>query len=293
VVSLYDHSEYLRVIDAEDSLRLCVARFPAARGQGKRRILCLHGNPSQLDHWRETVPMLAQKGEVVVYDEPGFGRSDRLTHGKPSLERSARIACALLDKLGWESGVDVVGQSHGGMVALALAALAPSRVRRLVLLGSGGTPAHAAYRMLSVPGAGFALAGLGAVLFRTLPVSGLRMLVRASAHSAFAPDPVPREFVDDEVSLLAKHPTVLLDMARLAADDPCSKVALYAARVTSPVLVLHGRDDALVPVAYARSLFEILRQASPSSRFVALPGGHMIHLSRPSIIAPEVEAWLA
>ncbi len=293
MVSLYDHSEELSVSESGETTRICVAKVPASSGTAGRRILCLHGNPSQLDHWRETVTVLARKGQVVAYDEPGFGRSERLRRGRPSLERSARIACALLDKLGWESGVDVVGQSHGGMVALTLAALAPSRVGRLVLLGSGGTPAHPAYRMLRVPGAGYALAGLAAPLFRALPVSALRTLVRVAARTAFSPDLVPRGFVDDEVRLLTKRPELLLDMARLAADDPCSKVANYAARVTCPVLVLHGGDDALVPIAYASRLFEILRRSSPSARFVSVAGGHMVHLSRPATVAPEIEAWLA
>ena len=59
-------------------------------------------------------PALGRPGEVVAYDEPGFGRSTSLARGQPSLERSARIALALLDALGWDSAVDVVGQSHGG-----------------------------------------------------------------------------------------------------------------------------------------------------------------------------------
>ncbi len=286
--SLYNHSKYLRVTDA---LRLCVAQLPSLEGGAGRRILCLHGNPSHLDDWRETVPVLRQCGEVVMYDEPGFGRSERLSRGKPSLERSARIACALLDELGWESGVDVVGQSHGGMVALTLAAVAPSRVARLVLLGSGGTPAHTAYRILAVPGMGLSLAGLSAVLLRSLPVSRLRTLVGAAARSAFHPDPVPREFADDEIRLLAERPGLLFDMARLAADLPCSKVTASAARVTSPVLVVHGSEDALVPIANARRLFEVVRKASPASRFVTLDGGHMIHRTRPALVAPEIKAW--
>ena len=292
-MSLYDHAKFVRVADGGDSLRLCAARLPAVSRDAPRRILCLHGNPSHLDHWTAIVPALTRRGEVVAYDEPGFGRSDRLGRGRPSLERSARVACALLDRIGWKSGVDVIGQSHGGMVALALAAIAPSRVARLVLLGTGGTPAHAAYRLLAVPGAGLALAGTSAVLLRALPPAVMRALVRVGARRAFSPDPAPRDVVDDELRLLATRPALLLDMARLTSDDPCAKVAAFAARVTSPVLAVHGSDDALVPIAYARRLFAILRLASPSSRFVELPGGHMLHLSRPAIVAPEIEAWLA
>jgi len=84
-----------------------------------------------------------------------------------------------------------------------------------------------------------------------------------------------------------------MDMARLAGDDPCAKVAEYAARVTSPVLVLHGTDDALVPIAHARRLFDIVYRASSASRFVALPGGHMMHLTRPENVSTPIETWLS
>lgn len=293
MVNLYDRSVHLRVFDGQERIQLCVARIGAAKPNASRRILCLHGNPSQLDHWSETVSHFASLGEVVMYDEPGLGRSAGLIHGSPSLERSARVATSVLDALDWDSGVDLIGHSHGGMVALTLAALAPQRISRLVLLATGGTPAHLAHRMLALPGAGPALAGIWSVISRTMPVSFLRALVEFSSRALFAPDAMPLRFVDDELHSLMMRPDLLLAMARLAADDPCSKVASHAAQVVAPVLVLHGLEDGLVPIANVRRLFDILRSASPSSRFVELPGGHLMHLSRPGTVASEVEAWLA
>ena len=294
VVSLYEHAEYLRVSDGPRPVQLCVSRLPSLRAEAPRRILLLHGNPSHVDHWRATVPALQPLGEVVAYDEPGFGRSERLEVGRASLERSARLALGVLDAVGWHGKVDVIGQSHGGLVALALAALAPSRVERIVLLGTGGTPAHLAYRLLALPGVARILGGVGTAVSRVhLPDAVRRAVVMRAARDAFSPDLVPREVVDDELHLLATRPEMLMDMALLAGDDPCAKVAQYAARVTSPVLALHGRDDALVPLAYARRLFDIVYRASPESRFVALPGGHMMHLTRPELVSPPIATWLA
>ncbi len=82
-------------------------------------------------------------------------------------------------------------------------------------------------------------------------------------------------------------------MVRLAHDSPCEKVATYARRVRSPVLFIHGRQDGLVPVSYARRLWEVMRGTGLAARFVELEGGHMVHFSRPLTVNPLLDDWLA
>lgn len=49
----------------------------------------------------------------------------------------------------------------------------------------------------------------------------------------------------------------------------------HAKRVTAPVLILHGSEDRLIPIAYARRLYDAFAGAA-SKRFVELPGGHVM-----------------
>jgi len=62
----------------------------------------------------------------------------------PSTADQARVLAAALDALGLARAESVIGASYGGMVALALAELAPQRVGRLVIISAGAEPHPAA-----------------------------------------------------------------------------------------------------------------------------------------------------
>jgi pimeloyl-ACP methyl ester carboxylesterase len=289
--SLYSGSRFLEV----DGARVCAAAFDPPGAATGRRALLLHGNPAHVDHWKAIAPFLRRRAQVVAFDHPGFGRSSDFADGTVTLERSARVGLSVLDALGVTGAVDVIGHSHGGMVAVAMASLAPERVRSLVLLGTGGTPAHASYRLLpAIPGLATALPVLGKALFNAGPLRPLARTVLARAgRQTFSPDPTPAGFVDEQLHELAARPAVLGTMVRVSLDDPCSKIAAHARAVRAPVLVIHGERDALVHVSYARRLFAILREAAPSARFVEIAGGHMAPLTHPERVAPLLEEWLA
>ena len=247
-----------------------------------------------MDHWTCTVPLLRGHGSVLAYDQAGFGRSDDFADARPTLERSAALAGALLDRVGWTEPVDIVGHSHGCFVAIAMGALSPERVRSLVLLASGGFPTHGSYRLLELPGVDSALEALGGPLFGTSLLAPLaRLAVRLGATSSFAPDPVPESLVHEEVEFLAAKPENLVAMARLAHHDPCERTAQYAGRLRAPVLFVHGTHDALVHISYVRRLFDIVRTASRMAEFVEVKGGHMVHFTHPHLVNPLVDDWFA
>lgn len=290
-MSLYANAQSVTLSGGQ---RLCVAQFAPCEPSARRRIVLLHGNPSHIDHWIATLPALRRHGAVLAFDQPGFGRSEDFSDARPTLERSARVVCELMDALSWHAAVHLVGQSHGGIIAIALAALAPERVASVSVLGTGGTPAHAAYRLLAAPGLDRALYTAGARFFRSAACARLaRQVVAYCARDSFAPDPVPAAFVEEEVRLFAARPETLRAMARLVHDDPCRKLASYAEQVTRPVLFVHGSSDALVPVRYARRVHDILRARSNRSRFVEVPGGHMVHLTHPELVNPLLDDWIS
>jgi pimeloyl-ACP methyl ester carboxylesterase len=290
VASLYERSDLLDL----DGARVCVARLASTGAVTGRHALMLHGNPSNLDHFQALAPAVARHASATLCDHPGFGRSSPFASGRVTLERSARLALAVLDAEGRREAVDVIGHSHGALVAIAMAALAPERVRSLLLLASGGTPAHPGYRvLLRAKGLATLLPAVAARLYRAPRLGPMaRQLTALAASSSFAPGPVPASFVDEEVRDLTARPELLRSMVELALDDPCRKVAAYAPRVRAPVLFVHGAGDALVRIAYPRRLFALLTAAPPVSRFVVIEGGHMVHMTDPDRVAPLVEDWL-
>jgi pimeloyl-ACP methyl ester carboxylesterase len=279
-----------------ERVRVRVLHLPAAVPT-TRRVVLLHGNPSHIGHWGPILPSLRARAEVLAFDHPGLGESDEFADRKHGLERSARTVLAVLDHAGWASPVDVVGQSHGALVALALDALAPGRVRSLALLSSGGTPAHTTYRLFRVPGLAHVLVAIANVASAVYGRAGTRSLIgralsaaiRAGARSSFWPHPVPEAVVDEG---LRAPPTIVRSMVRLASDGPCEKAASYARRGRAPVVFVHARDDVLVPIAYVQRLCEEARTSGRDASFVTVEGGHMVHYVDPLRVSPLLETWL-
>jgi pimeloyl-ACP methyl ester carboxylesterase len=97
-------------------------------------LLCLQHFTGTLDNWDPAViDPLASRGEVILFDNAGVGRS---TGSVPStIAGMARHAFAFIDALGL-SNCDVLGYSLGGMVALQMVQERPSIFRRMILAGT-------------------------------------------------------------------------------------------------------------------------------------------------------------
>jgi pimeloyl-ACP methyl ester carboxylesterase len=113
---------------APDSNRM---RYLSA-GSGSA-LLLVHGLLGYSFSWRFTIPALAQHAAVYAIDMLGTGFSDRPPDLDCSLKASAERLLRFMDKTGLAS-CDLLGTSHGGAVAMTVAALAPDRIRRLILV---------------------------------------------------------------------------------------------------------------------------------------------------------------
>jgi 4,5:9,10-diseco-3-hydroxy-5,9,17-trioxoandrosta-1(10),2-diene-4-oate hydrolase len=104
-------------------------------------LLLLHGLLGYAFSWRYNLEALAKVAEVFALDLPGTGFSERVPGLDPGLGATAERVLRFMDEAGL-GAADVLGTSHGGAVALTMAALGAGqgrqRVRRLVLVA----PAH-------------------------------------------------------------------------------------------------------------------------------------------------------
>lgn len=257
--------------------RLRVARL----GNGPPVVL-LHGYPENLQIWCRVAPLLADRFEVIAFDWPGQGRSDEWPGGATPEILARRLAGILAD-LGLDRPT-VVGADMGGQPALALAALHPGSLARLVVMNSlvfGDAPTSWEIRLLRRFGFNrFALRHLAPVVFRraerTFLPGGVRLdsALRAEFWSAFR-EPAVRRFVS---KMCAGYQGAL---PRLPA--------LYG-RVTCPALVLWAEHDAHFPLPQARRLAEAL----PAARLEVIAGGtHWMALDRAAEVAGLVGAFAA
>lgn len=101
-------------------------------GAGSPLVL-IHGLIGYSFSWRFNLATLAPHATLFAVDLPGMGYSDRSATMDCRLSAAAGRMLRFFDELRIESA-DVLGTSHGGGVAMMLAALAEGRVRRLILV---------------------------------------------------------------------------------------------------------------------------------------------------------------
>lgn len=107
------------------------------RGSGRPLVL-LHGNGEDHHVFDRLVPVLGTGRELVGIDSRAHGRSPR-GEGPLTIASMADDVDAVLAELGLD-GVDVLGYSDGGNVALELAVRHPGRARRVVVCGANLDP---------------------------------------------------------------------------------------------------------------------------------------------------------
>ncbi|MGO1069840.1 alpha/beta fold hydrolase [Lysobacter sp. CA199] len=108
---------------------------------GAPRVLALHG---WLDNAASFVPLSPwfEDFDLVAPDLPGHGASAHLPPAAEyTLITAARAALAVADALGWDA-FHLLGHSLGGATASFVAAAAPQRVRRLLLIEALGSLAE-------------------------------------------------------------------------------------------------------------------------------------------------------
>jgi pimeloyl-ACP methyl ester carboxylesterase len=118
----------------------------------KPPLVLLHGlNDCHLT-WKSVLPGLMGDRRVLVPDLPGHGLSGR-PDASYKLGWYAHVIARWFDALGLDT-VDVVGHSFGGGVAQVTLLESSARIRRLVLVSSGGLGREiaVALRLASLPG---------------------------------------------------------------------------------------------------------------------------------------------
>lgn len=212
-------------------------------------VVLLHGSGPGVTayaNWRLTIPVLSQRFSVFAPDLVGFGFTERPDDIDYSLDTWVSQVVGFLDALGLER-VALVGNSFGGALALRLAARHPERVSKLVLMGSVGVP--------------FVITdGLDRVWGYEPSFESMRDLIGIFAHS--------RELVSDELAQVRYEASIQPGFQEsFAAMFPAPRQRWVDAMVTPddeiarlphPTLVVHGREDRVIPLSNALHLLEVV-----------------------------------
>jgi pimeloyl-ACP methyl ester carboxylesterase len=112
--------------------------------EGGAPVLCVPGLSANARSFDLVAARLAQRGcRVVALDLRGRGQSPATGAGTYGWEHHARDVLEAADRLGF-AAFDLIGHSMGAFVSMQAVALAPDRIRRLVLVDGAGPPEPAA-----------------------------------------------------------------------------------------------------------------------------------------------------
>ena len=103
--------------------------------EGSKPLLMIHGSGpgvSAWANWRLNMPVLAEQRRVIAPDMVGFGFTERPPGKVWSMDTWVAHAVGVLDALDIAQA-DLLGNSFGGALALALAIRHPERVGKLIL----------------------------------------------------------------------------------------------------------------------------------------------------------------
>jgi pimeloyl-ACP methyl ester carboxylesterase len=235
------------IATADDGTRL----HYIVEGTGPPLVL-VGGKTSDIDGaWWRYIPVLAKRLKVIALDNRGAGASDK-PDTPYSMGLMAEDALAVLGDAG-ETSAHWFGLSMGGMILQQLALDHPAAVRSLIL---GAT--HCGGEHPPTGGTGTAPAIEGP-LHRFANLYDARFI-------AEHPD-----WVQEDASHFGKMPlqAIVRQDQAVKQHHVCDRLRA----IRQPVLILHGRQDRMVPVVRA----EELQRGLPNSRLQLLEGGHQIH----------------
>jgi 2-hydroxymuconate-semialdehyde hydrolase len=212
-------------------------------------ILFLHGSGTGVTaaaNWWLNLPELSELGRCIAIDSIGYGQSIVAPDTAYGIREWVRHAVRVLDALGIEK-TWIVGNSLGGWLAFQFAIDFPERLLGIVSMGTGGAQLTAALQGHSNP---------------VLTQEGVRKTLELFV--------VDKSLITDELVEL-RYASALNDTAsaRLAdvvaaRDRDRSELPLdfdVLAQLAVPVLLIHGVQDAVIPVSRTWELLNLIPHA--------------------------------
>ena len=226
-------------------------------------MVLVHGYLGGSSQWDAQVQFLSPHFDVIAVDLAGYGNAQHLT-APTEMAAHAQAVLATLDQLG-VGCFHLLGHSMGGMVAQEIVSLAPARVRKLVLYGTGP--------LGSIPGR-----------FETMTRSRERLAedgVKNTARRICA-----TWLLDNEASSAFESLAALATRASEQAAH-AGLIAMEAwdgrdrlSAIQQPTLVVWGERDR----TYAWPQIEKLWRTIPNASLAVLPAcSHALHLERPAL----------
>lgn len=248
---------------------------------GGAPLVLLHGSGpgvSAWENWAGVIPALARRRRVLAPDIPGFGATESKPDGEYGMGFWVDHLFAFMDAVGVTEAA-IVGNSFGGMLAIAASLRDSRRIERLVLMGSaaGDVPMSEAHKLAA-------------------RYDGSRgELERILRLFPFDPALLTAEMIDRRYKASvrpgAQQATHKITPTRNGHGEAVIKATPEAelAAIQTPTLILHGRDDKVLPVDLA---IRVHRAIKPSQLHTFGNCGHWVQIERRHEFVEQVQGFV-
>ena len=241
-------------------------------------IVLMHGFGASVFSWRSVLQPMGQFGDVIAYDRPAFGLTERPTEWTGTnpygFEGNFELLDALIERFGAGRNVVLVGQSAGGQLAAEYARLNTDTVTALILvdpaiLTTGGSTEGLDW-LWTIP----QIDRLGPILVASIATSGDDLLRQSFADQSFVTDDI---YAGYHLPLQVKG----WEEAFWNFSTASRKNDLVAnlGEISQPVLLITGDGDTVVPTSDTVKLKSLI----PGSALEIIPNaGHLPQEERPA-----------
>jgi len=235
-------------------------------------VVLIHEMGISLESWDDVLPYIEPGHRILRYDLPGFGLSEKL-RAPITMDDEVQDLAALLDGLGIQGKVTVVGSAAGGAIALAFAAAHPERTNAVIAFCPAAYPATnprgmaMADSIAKAPLAKYVLGGTNIVYPADLRKDPARFARFESL-----------EMATDPVSLSITYH--MIEATAFAGILP--KISVPAEIVGVSQFKAHSPAQ-----------LKALSQMIPGGRFEQIDSGHFSPYESPELVGPLLRRFLA
>jgi len=250
---------------------------------GRPKLMLLHGITSSSAMWADNARGLGATYDLIVPDLIGHGKSTDTWAGHSINAQVAHLG-RILDSLGVNEAVHVVGNSYGGAVAANFAEQRPERTRTLVIVDG---PANT-YTKAMADSATQALGAAGVLdFFSPQGPADQRRNINAVLHT-------PRKVPGFALRQMHKAGAARRPVYRGLLDDLVQREAEYAERRymwAMPAYVMWGESDRLIPPQVGRGIMRV--NQLPEDHLIMVPEvGHVMNVERPQVFEEHLHRLL-
>lgn len=228
-------------------------------------LLLIHGYPLHHKIWEPQIQQLSRVARVIAPDLRGHGASDPLP-GSYSITFHADDCAALLDHLQIKRPIIICGLSMGGYISMAFCRQYAARLAGIILVSTrarADSPEEKKNRELAA--SQVQTTGVGSIVSS--------MLTKLLSPQTIKDHPPLKKQLEEIMKNISPE-TVVSDLHGMM-DRPDSLDTLR--RVSLPALLIHGREDALIPLEEV----QVMQAAMENSRLhVISAAGHLPNLEQ-------------